>query len=267
MPPEPLTRTTRVELMGSCDFLRYHGQTLRVQLELPFLLAPANDSARSGFSIEFVRIRRARRYIVRVRHDGSVRVTIPRGGSRAEGTRFLQMQSKWIEQERTRVLEAHVTPSWIDGATMMLRGQMVTLTVCQDAQGRTTIRYANRTVALSRPDAGIHGDIEADLRALAREEIGRRLYALAAEHQLVVSGFTIRNQRSRWGSCSRTGRIALNYRLIQMPAAVSDYIILHELMHLKEQNHSRRFWRLVENVCPGFRDAEKWLRRHGPGLL
>lgn len=238
-----------------------------MQLELPFLLAPANESARSGFSIEFVRIRRARRYIVRVRHDGSVRVTIPRGGSRAEGARFLQRQSKWIEQERARVLEAHVTPSWIDGATMMLRGQLVTLSVRHDAHGRLSIHYGDRSVASSRHDAEIRGCIEADLRALAREEIGLRMYELAAEHQLVVSGLTIRNQRSRWGSCSRAGRIALNYRLIQMPPAVSDYIILHELMHLKEQNHSRRFWRLVENVCPDFRDAEKWLRLHGPGLL
>jgi predicted metal-dependent hydrolase len=240
---------------------------LRVQLELPFLLAPGIDPARSGLSIEFVRIRRARRYIVRVRHDGSVRVTIPRGGSRAEGARFLQRQSKWIEQERARVLEAHVTPSWIDGATMMLRGQMVSLRVQHDAQGRATIRYGERAVALPHSDAGIRDCIEADLRALAREEIGRRLNELAVEHKLAVSGFTIRNQRSRWGSCSRGGRIALNYRLIQMPVAVSDYIILHELMHLKEQNHSRRFWRLVEDVCPNFREAEKWLRRHGPGLL
>ena len=238
-----------------------------MQLELPFLLAPGIEPARSGFSIEFVRIRRARRYIVRVRYDGSVRVTIPRGGSRAEGARFLQRQSTWIEQERARVLEAHVTPSWIDGATMMLRGQMVSLRVRPDPPGRATIEYGDRVVALRRSDAGIRDCIESDLRALAREEIGRRLYELAAEHKLAVSGFAIRNQRSRWGSCSRTGRIALNYRLIQMPAAVSDYIILHELMHLKEQNHSRRFWRLVETVCPDYRDAERWLRRHGPGLL
>ena len=238
-----------------------------MQLELPFLLAPAIDPARSGFSIEFVRIRRARRYIVRVRHDGSVRVTIPRGGSRAEGARFLQRQSKWIEQERARVLEAHVTPSWIDGASMMLRGELVSLRVQLDAQGHGTVQYGDRSVVLSRGNGSIRGCVEADLRALARDEMGTRLYELANEHQLVVLGFTIRNQRSRWGSCSRTGRIALNYRLIQMPPSVSDYVILHELMHLKEQNHSRRFWRLVEHACPDFREAERWLRRHGPGLL
>jgi predicted metal-dependent hydrolase len=252
--------------VGVENFLRYHGHTPRVQLELPFLLAPAIEPARSGFAVEFVRIRRARRYIVRVRYDGSVRVTIPRGGSRAEGARFLQRQSTWIEQERARLLESHVTPSWIDGATMMLRGELVSLRVRYDTQDRRTIQYGDRSV-LSRNGDGIRSCIETDLRGLAREELGTRLYELAAEHRLTVSGFTIRNQRSRWGSCSRTGRIALNYRLVQMPPAVSDYVILHELMHLKEQNHSRRFWRLVEDVCPNFRDAERWLRRHGPGLL
>jgi len=238
-----------------------------VQLELPFLLAPPVESARSGFSVEFVRIRRARRYIVRVRYDGTVRVTIPRGGSRAEGVRFLQTESKWIEQERARILAAHVTPSWTDGATMMLRGALVTLHITETMQGRVTIQFGDRTVTTSRTHGSVRGAIEADLRMLAHEEIGRRLYELAAEHKLTVSGVTIRNQRSRWGSCSRTGRIALNFRLVQMPVQVSDYVIVHELMHLKEQNHSRRFWRQVEKACPDFRDAERWLRRHGPGLL
>jgi predicted metal-dependent hydrolase len=238
-----------------------------VQLELPFLLAPPVEPARSGFSVEFVRIRRARRYIVRVRYDGTVRVTIPRGGSRAEGARFLQTESKWIEQERARILAAHVTPSWTDGATMMLRGTLVTLHIREDVHGRMTVRYGDRTVVTSRSHGSVRGAIESDLRTLAREEIGRRLYELAAEHKLIVSGLTIRNQRSRWGSCSRTGRIALNYRLVQMPPHVSDYVIVHELMHLREQNHSRRFWRQVEKACPDFREAERWLRRHGPGLL
>jgi predicted metal-dependent hydrolase len=73
---------------------------------------------------------------------------------------------------------------------------------------------------------------------------------------------TVRNQRTRWGSCSRRGTISLNWRLIQTPPFVSDYIILHELMHLREMNHSPRFWRQVETVCPGYRTAEEWLKPH-----
>jgi predicted metal-dependent hydrolase len=239
-----------------------------VQLDLPFLRAPEIEPVPSAPRIEFVRMRRARRYIVRVRPDGTVRVTIPRGGSRAEAARFLLRHSAWVASERARVHAASVTPAWTDGATMMLRGELVTMHVDADRRGgRAIVRYGERTVILNGKTHDLRGGIEADLRALAHDELGPRLRALAADHGLAVSGLTIRNQRSRWGSCSRSGRIALNYRLVQMPPSVSDYVLLHELMHLKEQNHSRRFWRLVESACPDFRAAERWLRRHGPGLL
>jgi len=238
-----------------------------VQLDLPFLRAPEIEPVPAAPRIEFVRVRRARRYIVRVRPDGAVRVTIPRGGSRSEATRFLLRHSAWVAAERARVHAASVTPAWTDGATMMLRGQLVTLHVGIDRRGRPIVRYGERTAKVNGKSCDLRGGVEADLRALAHDELGPRLHALAARHGLTVSGVTIRNQRSRWGSCSRSGRIALNYRLVQMPPWVSDYVLLHELMHLKEQNHSRRFWRLVEEACPDFRAAERWLRRHGPGLL
>jgi len=73
---------------------------------------------------------------------------------------------------------------------------------------------------------------------------------------------SVRNQRSRWGSCSRHGTISLNWRLVQTPTFVRDYIILHELAHLKEMNHSKRFWREVARLCPDFGRAERWLKEH-----
>jgi len=78
---------------------------------------------------------------------------------------------------------------------------------------------------------------------------------------------TIRNQRSRWGSCARNGNIALNFRLIQMPPEVCDYVLIHELMHIRQQNHSRRFWKLVAAACPEFRERERWLRVQGRSLF
>jgi predicted metal-dependent hydrolase len=81
-----------------------------------------------------------------------------------------------------------------------------------------------------------------------------------------VRRVTVRNQRSRWGSCSRRGTISLNWKLIQAPPFVRDYIILHELMHLRQMNHSARFWREVENVCPEYQVAGKWLKQNS-GLL
>jgi predicted metal-dependent hydrolase len=113
----------------------------------------------------------------------------------------------------------------------------------------------------------IRAVIERDLRELAKATLLPRLRELAAQHALEVGAVSVRNQRSRWGSCARNGNIALNFRLVQMPRAVRDYVLIHELMHIKQQNHSRRFWRLVEAACPEFRQAERWLRTTGRTLF
>ena len=85
---------------------------------------------------------------------------------------------------------------------------------------------------------------------------------LVALHQFPVKRVCVRNQRSRWGSCSRRGTISLNWRLVQAPLFVRDYILLHELVHLRQMNHSHGFWREVARLCPGFADAERWLKQH-----
>jgi predicted metal-dependent hydrolase len=77
----------------------------------------------------------------------------------------------------------------------------------------------------------------------------------------------VRSQRTRWGSCSTRGVIMLNWRLIQLPPWVRDYVLFHELAHLRQPNHSRRFWREVERLCPDWRTAERWLRAHGREVL
>jgi predicted metal-dependent hydrolase len=240
-----------------------------MQLDLPFLRPTperADPRPADPAAVDFVRMRRARRYILRVRPDGSLRVTTPRGGSRAEAVRVLDRHAAWVERERARLRTANVTPQWMDGSTMLLRGEQVVIQVVGSGPGRTA-QFGGRSVRVPPDALDLRAAIEADLRALAREELGTRLHALAAEHALTVTRVTIRNQRSRWGSCSRKGAIALNYRLVQMPGTVSDYVLLHELMHLKQPNHSRRFWRLVADVCPEFREAERWLKTVGRTLL
>ena len=97
---------------------------------------------------------------------------------------------------------------------------------------------------------------------LAATEFPSRVCELAKAHQLTVRRVAVRNQKSRWGSCSRRGTISLNWRLIQTPPFVRDYIILHELMHLRQMNHSARYWREVERVCPSYAAAEQWVKQH-----
>jgi predicted metal-dependent hydrolase len=104
------------------------------------------------------------------------------------------------------------------------------------------------------------------LRQLARRVLPPRLYDLAAQHGIVVTRVSVRNQRTRWGSCGRDGHISLNWRLVQMPEWVRDYVLIHELMHLRRMDHSPAYWKHVAGACPGYKAARAWLRAHGRSL-
>jgi predicted metal-dependent hydrolase len=233
-----------------------------VQLELPFLRSPPPPELK----LLFVRVRRARKYILRVRSDGTVRVTIPRGGSRQEAERFVSTHRQWVEQEHLRVAAQHAPLEWHAGDTITLRGEPVVLRVDRGPRG-SIVHVGDQRVQIADGVTDLRPAVEAALRRIAARSLVPRLHELAARHDLHVTRVAIRNQRSRWGSCSRSGVIALNFRLVQMLPSVCDYVLLHELMHLRQPNHSRRFWRLIEQVCPDFREAERWLRMEGRTLF
>ncbi len=206
-----------------------------------------------------VRHRRARRYVVRVTSDG-VRLTVPRGASIAGGMAFAERQARWLEREWRRQRE-RMAP-WTAGTSLWFRGERVSLSLVD----------GHVLVGPQRVDADIDGrnlrtTVEPWMRRLAERELPPRCLELSEQTGLAVARVTIRNQRSRWGACSPSRAITLNWRLIQMPAEVSDYIIIHELMHLKQPNHSRKFWREVDQACAWWRSAERWLRTHGRELL
>ncbi len=231
----------------------------------PAIAPPETDPRAPAERIEFVRMPRARRYILRIRPDGSLRVTVPRWGSQREARDFVARQRGWIVRQRERMLRQQTCSDWQHGSEIWLRGERVRLTVA-GAADRLTISYGERRVDVRGGD-DIRAAIELDLRRLALQVLEPRLRELAAAHGLRPGRVSIRNQRSRWGSCARAGNIALNFRLVQMPPAIRDYVLLHELMHLRQQNHSSRFWRLVEQACPAFREAERWLRSEGKALF
>jgi predicted metal-dependent hydrolase len=108
--------------------------------------------------------------------------------------------------------------------------------------------------------------IQKHLRKLAAQELPARVLELASRHGIEILRVSIRNQKSRWGSCSRSGAISLNWRLIQTPDFVRDYIILHELAHRRQMNHSGQFWLEVERLCPDYWTAERWIKGHSKVL-
>lgn len=234
-----------------------------MQLDLPFLSGLVRPDVRP--TIEFVRVRTARKYILRVRPDGTLRVTIPRRGSKTEALAFVARQRDWIAKERARVERDQAPVRWTHGSAILLDGEPAIIAVEHGPDGATA-SVGGRSVAVADV-FNVRPEVERDLREIARARLIPRLRELADAHGLTLTRATIRNQRSRWGSCSRSGTIALNFRLVQMPPAVAEYVLVHELMHLKQQNHGPRFWALVEQACPDFRDAERWLRRFGRRLF
>lgn len=209
-----------------------------------------------------VRSRRARRYLLRLRADGSARLTIPNRGSLAEGRRFAERSTPWLARQLTKHSTRPILPSsWRIGTAVLFRGDSVVVEADHNAP-TTAVRLGDECIPVPEIARDLRPSITRHLRQLAAAELPRRTFDLAATHQLTVKRVTVRNQRSRWGSCSRRGTISLNWRLIQAPPFVSDYIILHELMHLREMNHSSRFWREVKQVCPDYLVAEKWLKQH-----
>jgi hypothetical protein len=210
----------------------------------------------------FVRNRRARRYILRLRPDGAARVTVPRSGSLAEARKSAERNAAWLEQQLLRHAQRpHRPAAWSLGTEILFRGEPVRLEPGQNGD-TGSIRCGDQVVPIADVPGDLRPAIERHLRKLAARELPPRVFELAAPHQLPVQRVTVRNQRSRWGSCSRRGTISLNWRLVQAPPSVRDYLVLHELAHLKEMNHSRRFWSEVAWLCPDFREAERWLKQH-----
>jgi predicted metal-dependent hydrolase len=233
----------------------------------------------------FVRSARARHYRLTLRRDGVAVATVPARGSEREARAFVEKHQDWLARARARqARRPRAAEIWAIGTPVLWRGEMTEIRQAAPLipagmpvfarEAPRSAGFAGQGMVCLAADIfhvrSYEGDLRATLEAQfarrAKIELPARTWELAAETGVDVKQVTVRNQRSRWGSCSVGGTISLNWRLVQTPDAVRDYIIYHELMHLKEMNHSDRFWARVGEVCPWWRDAEKWLKRNG-GLL
>jgi hypothetical protein len=205
---------------------------------------------------------RARKYVLRIHANKTVAVTVPRGGTQKFAREFVASRKAWLEKQ-WRVLESRNIPPQIlrPGMEILFRGQPVELRVRQTGAD-WQLQFGEETALLGGLEYNLRPALENRLQNLARAELAERVHQLARAHDLRIKRVSVRNQKSRWGSCSYNGTISLNWRLIQLPSEVRDYIIVHELMHLRELNHSSRFWAEVERVFPEYRAAEDWLKKN-----
>ena len=224
------------------------------------------ESLEARPELVFVRSLRARNYRLTLRKDGVAVATIPARGTEHDARRFVETHRDWLERARARhARKPRAAEIWAVGTAVLWRGELTEIRVASNGP-KPTVCLAADIFPVKSFEGDLRAPLEAQFARRAKIELPGRTWELAAETGADVKHVTVRNQRSRWGSCSAGGTISLNWRLVQAPESVRDYIIYHELMHLREMNHSDRFWARVAEVCPWWRDAEKWLKRNG-GLV
>ncbi|MCH8558102.1 MAG: M48 family metallopeptidase [Balneolia bacterium] len=218
--------------------------------------------------IRFVKRRRQRYIRIRVKAD-EVLVSAPFGTPGSEMERFVQEKREWIDANLKKLNEKKsriVQLNRFDEGFLLYEGEWVPVEL-SDSNGRSSFTETGFGFQ-AKLAAGTEGNEAYEVARLyynwSKSRLEQRFRELA-----IVKGFThgnvvIRNQKSKWGSCSGKGNINLNWRLIKCPRFVQDYIFVHEMCHLKHLNHSASYWALVDQHYPGRERAEKWLKEHGP---
>jgi predicted metal-dependent hydrolase len=204
---------------------------------------------------------RARRIRVKVDPHEGVEVVIPQRATKRDARDAVAELRPWIERKLQEAERARVSLASPAGTVPYLGAHL-------------HLRYDDRRTRVHRkgdvlhlPAAGAHHALERWYRAEARKQIEPRLRVATDALGRPHTTLSIRNQRTRWGSCSSTGAMSFNWRLMLAPEPVLDYVVWHEACHLVVMDHSKRFWSLVERHLPGYREPRRWLRQNGAALV
>jgi predicted metal-dependent hydrolase len=205
---------------------------------------------------------RARRVRVTVDPSRGVEVVLPRRAGEREAVAVISELRPWIER-RVAELERARAAVAARGNTLPYLGESLRL-IAQP--GRTRVHRRGNELLVPATAEARRSALERWYRSAARREIVTRLDRACTLAGTAYAGLTIRGQRTRWASCSPTGTMSFNWRLMLAPAAVLDYVVWHEVCHLEVMDHSPRFWALLSRRCPDYREHARWLKLHGATL-
>ncbi len=205
---------------------------------------------------------KAKRYLAKVDKEGNIVLTVPRAGTQRDALAFANRNRDWLEDQiRLAQEEAKRKQGLRPGDLIWYRGAQVELRVEKD-YGRPVLCFADERIFIADESMDLSRPLKSRLREVAQSEFPELVHAYAERLGEVVKKVVVRDQKTRWGSCSTSGTISLNWRLVLADRATRDYVIIHELMHMKRFDHSPEFWSLVESACPDYRIHEAWLKAH-----
>ena len=231
---------------------------------------PSTISIAVEREVYLVRVRRhraARRYTLRI-HSATrdVMLTMPTRGSLTQAREFAERHGAWIAARLQRLPDA---APFADGAVLPLRGNAHRIVHRRGARGTVWIETGEddeRLLCVAGQAPYVSRRVRDFLKREAKRDLEAASRAAADALAVTIKRVSVRDQSSRWGSCSTNGVLSYSWRLILAPPFVLDYLAAHEVAHLIEMNHSSAFWRLVERICPHMSRAKAWLDAHGTGL-
>jgi len=196
--------------------------------------------------------------------DRGLTVHIPKRVSWARVEQLLQEKSRWIMEKLAQREDRPEPIQWVDGTSLFFLGQPIQLRLRQDARNRQPT-FDGNTLLIAQPDpdnlANVKRKVTHWFCKQAIEDFTRRVELLAAKLGVNMPRVLLSNAKTRWGSCNSRGEIRLHWRLIQAPPHIVNYVVAHELAHLKEMNHSPKFWKVVSLLCPEYERSRQELKQ------
>lgn len=212
---------------------------------------------------------RARHVRIRVSPDSGLRVTIPKSFPVSQVDAILEKRRNWI---LARMREIGKIPRLCDGFLLCFLDEFLTVRIEIDKkamQKEHVVKFHNELYFFMSEFSFLKAKkmLRAWLATEARKYFSAKLSVWSERMGISFRSFSVRGQKTRWGSASRRRTISLNYKLLLMPSFISDYLMVHELCHLVHMNHSVKFWKLVSQYFPRYVEARKWLRKEGRYLV
>jgi len=209
-----------------------------------------------------VTVRKVKWARIQVQPDGEVRFVVPRSYGAADVLSMYESKQHWIDDKRAKILSRNSTAIELASGEILLFGQGFRVQVDVSQQRHARLDHEARSIHYAKDL--LNSEQRQDwYREFAKQYLSLRIVQLAEQYGFEFNRLFIREQKTRWGSCSSRGNISLNWKLLKAPVEVSDYVILHELVHTEIMNHSAAFWQRVESLVPDYKEAKLWLRTYG----
>lgn len=226
------------------------------------------------FPVQIIRTNRTRSASIRIVNH-AVEVVVPRSLSEKRIEELVKQRTPWIKKKLRLALQTplHKPKEYVNGESFSYLGRNYRLKLNCSESNATKLKNGYLQVSeskkLSEKEAG--REIKTSLENWYKSHALRRLQDKCNRYGQIVgmqpNSIKVKNFKSRWGSCSVDGDITFNWRIILAPHQIVDYVVVHELCHLLEHNHSPKYWKLVETVVPAFRDSRAWLKINGGSLF